>query len=385
MKNISKPYIDQITPYVPGKPIEEVKRELGLRRVIKLASNENPLGTSRKVRRAIEDFADQVHLYPDGACFELRKTLASRLGVREKEIIFGNGSDELIDLLVKGFVREGDKVISSEKSFLEYELVSRVGGADFTEIPMQDFRFDLKAISAAIDAKTKIVFIANPNNPTGTYVSRPELDEFLDSVPQNVLICLDEAYDDFVEAEDFPDSLFYVKLERPNVIVLRTFSKSYGLAGLRIGYGIACAALIEYLGKVRQPFNVNSLAQYAALAALDDEDYLNKTKRVVSEGRDYLYRKLDRLKVKYIPSQANFILIDAEYNADNVFQALLRRGIVVRSMRAYGLKDYIRVSVGLGRENRCFVREFKRLIRQIRKGRPILQDESLKGDILPNE
>lgn len=378
---MQKSYIAEITPYKPGKPIEEVERELGLSRVIKLASNENPLGTSRKVKRAIEDYAGRVHLYPDGAAFELKTALASRLGVRPRELLIGNGSNELIEFLVRGFVREGDKVLSSEKSFQIYQLATKCAGGIFVEIPMKDSRFDLKAIRAAVDEKTRLIFIANPNNPTGTYVNRAELDEFLDGIPQDVIVCLDEAYYDFVEAEDFPDSLFYVKLERPNIIVLRTFSKSYGLAGLRIGFGVACPPLMEYLGKIRQPFNVNSVAQQAALAALSDEAFFNKTIQLVAGGRNYFYKKLDRMKVEYFKSQANFILIRAGYDAEKVFQALLRKGVVVRSMKTFGLPDYIRVSIGKPDQNRKFCREFRKIVTLIRKGKPILCADSGKDEL----
>jgi histidinol-phosphate aminotransferase len=366
-KEIFKAHIASITPYEPGKPIEEVERELGLRRVIKLASNENPLGTSKKVVKALRKAAARVYLYPDGGSYYLTKALAAKLGVRESEIILGNGSNEIIEFLVKGFVGEGDKVISSEKSFLVYPLVTRTAGGIFVEAPMKDYRYDLKAIAERVDARTRLIFIANPNNPTGTYVTREEMTEFLARVPEDVIVGIDEAYSEFVEAKDFPDGLFYAKLEKPNVISLRTFSKSHGLAGLRIGYGVACEPLIQYLHKIRQPFNVNSLAQCAALAALEDADYVNRAREIIREGRKYLYREFEKMGLGWVPSQANFVLVDTGFEGEKVCQALLGRGVIVRSMRPYGLFRHVRVTVGLPKHNRRFVRELKRILRSFRK------------------
>jgi histidinol-phosphate aminotransferase len=299
--------------------------------------------------------------------------LAEKLGFSERQIILGNGSNEIIEFLVKGFIREGDTVISSETSFLVYSLVTQSLGGELIQAPMKNFRYDLPAIQSRIDERTRIVFIANPNNPTGTYVNREALNEFLTSVPARVIVCLDEAYSDFVSARDYPDGLFYVKLEKPNVIVARTFSKSYGLAGLRVGYGVACEAMVQYLEKIRQPFNVSSVGQWAACAALGDEEYLTKTKKVVEEGRNYFYSKFDKLGLEYVPSQANFVLVNVGCDADRIFGALLRRGVIVRSMKPYGLTQHLRVTVGLRRENRVFMRELKKLIRRVRKGKPILE------------
>ncbi|MBI4549825.1 MAG: histidinol-phosphate transaminase [Candidatus Omnitrophica bacterium] len=363
-----KSYIQGITPYEPGKPIEEVQRELGLKRVIKLASNENPLGPSKKVRAAIAKFSRNIHLYPDGGVYRLKMKLSERLQVAPDQLIFGNGSNEIIELLVKGFVEEGDKVLSSEKSFLVYPLVTRTLGGNFSGSPMKDYRYNLEALASLVDDRTRLIFIANPNNPTGTYVSRNELDDFLDRIPERVIVCLDEAYIDFVDAPDFPDGLFYVKLERKNVIVLRTFSKSHGLAGLRVGFGAGPRELIAYLHKIRQPFNVNSLAQQAALAALDDAEYSARTRRVVLEGRRFLAEKFAQLRLNFVSSQGNFILVDAERDAEQVFRFLLKKGIIIRSMKPYGLPTHIRVSIGLAAENRAFVRELGKMMKKIRKG-----------------
>ena len=293
-----KSNIDSIKPYEPGKPIEEVQRELGLKKVIKLASNENPLGPSKKVLAAIQQAAKNVHLYPDGGMFRLKKSLAKYLGVKTSELIIGNGSNEIIEFLVRGFVSPGDQVVSSDMTFLVYPLATQAAGGKYVQTAMKTFRYDLQALAKAVDKKTRVVFIANPNNPTGSYVTDAELDQFIDSVAKDVIICLDEAYVDFVNAKDFPKSLKYMKKE--NVIVLRTFSKSYGLAGLRLGYGLANERLIGYLHKIRQPFNVNSLAQAAGEAALADTAYLKQTQKVVFLGRKFLESQFKAMGLYFI-------------------------------------------------------------------------------------
>lgn len=373
---IYKDYVESIRPYEPGKPIKEVERELGLKRVVKLASNENPLGPSRKALRAMRRALREVHRYPDGSCFYLRKRLAEELGVGENQLVFGNGSNEIIELLARGFLSEGDQVISSACSFLVYPLITKACGAEYVEVPMKDFRYDLKGILEAVTPKTRLIFIANPNNPTGTYLTREEVEDFLTKVPKEVVVCFDEAYVDFVEARDFPYLLFHVKTEKPNVIILRTFSKSYGLAGVRIGYGVGAPELIEYLHKVRQPFNVNALAQAGATAALDDRLFLWRTRHLVFRGRKYLYRRLKRHGFHYVPSQANFVLIDVVHDADQVFQHFLRQGVIVRSMKAYGLSTFIRVSVGRRSENSKFIRvlkKFKRHCEASKVGAPFME------------
>jgi histidinol-phosphate aminotransferase len=360
-KKLYKDHVASIRPYEPGKPIREVEQELGLRRVIKLASNENPLGPSRKALRAMRRALREVHLYPEGSCFYLKKRLAEEFAVGENQLIIGNGSNEIIELLARGFLNEGDQVISSETSFLVYPLITQACGGEFISVPMKDFRYDLKGILDRITERTKLIFIANPNNPTGTYVTQEEVEDFLAKVPKEVIVCFDEAYIDFVEAKDFPYLLFYVKTERPNVILLRTFSKSFGLAGVRVGYGMGAPELISYLQKVRQPFNVNSIAQAGATAALDDRLFLWRTKFLVSRGRKYLYRRLKRYGFHFIPSQANFVLIDVERDADEVFQYFLQQGIIIRSMKAYGLPTWIRVTVGRRSENSRFARGLKKI------------------------
>lgn len=363
MKKIFKDYIQDIVPYEPGKPIEEVERELGLLGVTKLASNENPLGPSRKALRAMRAALRRAHLYPDGGCYELKKRLAEEFGLPVDQFIIGNGSNEIIELLARGFLNEGDKVISSECSFLVYPLIAKVCGAAYVPVPMRNFRYDLKAISEQIDERTKLIFIANPNNPTGTYVKSDEVEDFLSKVPKDVIVCFDEAYIDFVEAKDFPYLLFHVKANKPNVILLRTFSKSYGLAGLRVGYGMASKELIEYLGKVRQPFNVNRIAQIGARTALDDRLFLWRTKRVVSRGRLYLYRKLTQLGLSFVSSEANFVLINVKRDARKVSEAFVKRGVIIRAMNAYGLNTYIRVTIGTRFELMRFIHVLKKVLR----------------------
>lgn len=365
-----KEYVRVLKTYEPGKPLQEVEQELGLSGIIKLASNENPLGPSRKALRAVRRVLREVHRYPEGTSPHLRKRLAEENGIEESQIIIGNGSNEILEFLGRAFLSEGDEVISSATSFLVYPIVSQACGAKFIEVPMKDFRFDLRGIAEKITDRTRLIFIANPNNPTGTYVSQTEVEEFLTKVPKEVVVCFDEAYVDFVDAKDFPYLLYHVKTKRPNVIVTRTFSKSYGLAGLRIGYGMSAPELIQYLHKVRQPFNVNSLAQAAGAAALDDKFFLWRTKGLVSRGRNYLYRKLDRLGIRYIKSQANFVLMDlggdglpAGRQAQEAFQYFLKRGLIVRSMKSYGLPTWIRVTIGTWSQNFRFIRLLKKFKR----------------------
>lgn len=368
-KKIYKGYVEAIRPYEPGKPIREVERELGLTRVVKMASNENPLGPSRKALRAMRRALREAHLYPESTCFYLKKKLAEELGIGENQLVIGNGSNEIIEFLARALLLEGDQVISSACSFLVYPIVTQACGAEYVQVPMKDFRYDLKGILDRITDRTKLIFIANPNNPTGTYVTREEVEDFLTKVPKDVIVCFDEAYFDFVEARDFPYLLFYVKTERPNVIVLRTFSKSFGLAGLRVGYGMGAPELIQYLHKVRQPFNVNSIAQAGAAAALDDRLFLWRTKYFVARGKRYLYRRFKRYGFRSVPSEANFILVDTERDADEVFQAFLREGMIIRSMAAYGFATWIRVTVGRRSENARFIRILRK-IRSQAGGKP---------------
>jgi histidinol-phosphate aminotransferase len=362
MKSLVRKNILKVTPYKAGKPIEETKRELGLKEVIKLASNENPLGTSPKALAAIRKAVTGVNRYPDSQGFYLKRKLAEKLSLSPENIVLGNGSDELIDVIIKTFVENDEEVLTADITFLEYEIISRVNGRSVATVPLKDFRFDLPEMKKKITGKTKLVFIANPNNPTGTYVSKKELVGFLKDLPGHVLVVLDEAYDTFIDVPDFPRGTDFLK--NNNVLVMRTFSKAYGLAGLRIGYAVGAPVLTSYMECVRQPFNVNLLAQAAAMAALDDDDFLRKTRKMVLEEKQYLSDALRRLKVSYVPSVANFILVDTAQSGVEVFQAMLKEGVIVRDMQQYGLNRYIRVTIGTRRENEKFVKAFKKVLKK---------------------
>ena len=298
LKSLVRKNVVGIRPYPPGKPIEELRRELGIKEIIKLASNENPLGPSPKVTRTIKKGVSRINRYPDGSCFYLKKRIAEKLGVPESSIIVGNGSDEIITFALRAFVEEKDEVIIAYPSFLIYEIAAKICAANIVRIPLNNFRYDLKRMKEAVGERTKMIFIANPDNPTGSYVTRQEVEEFLDRLPENLIVYFDEAYFEFTkELADFPDSLSYLKDK--NVIVTRSFSKAYGLAGLRVGYGISRPELVCYMDRVREPFNVNSLAQVAAIAALEDEAHLGFVGKVVSEGRWYLYKSFDKLGQRF--------------------------------------------------------------------------------------
>ncbi len=362
MKEIINPYIKNLKAYNPGKPIRELERELGIAGAIKLASNENPLGPSVKAVSAIKEVLGEIHRYPDGNCFYLKQALAPKLGLSPEQIIFGNGSDELIEVICRTFLNRGDEVLYGDCTFVEYELVSKAFGICGIPVPLKNFTYDLEAMAQAINEKTKLIFIANPNNPTGTMVDRAEFDWFIKNIPPHIIVVMDEAYYEYVDREDYPDSIAYIRQGR-NIITLRTFSKIYGLAALRIGYGIACTKLTEYMNRVRLPFNVNSLAQAAALAALTDTQHIESSRELVSIGRKYLYMQLDKLGIEYVPSAANFILINTKQDARKVYQDMLKTGVIVRSMYVYGLSQYIRVTVGTEGENRRFISAIKEVLR----------------------
>ena len=351
--------IESLVPYPPGKPIEELERELGITGSIKLASNENPLGPSKKAQKAISKALSTLHRYPDGSCYYLKEKLSRVLRVSAGEIIFGNGSNEIIELIIRTYLRPGDEAIMGDPSFAVYPLVVQAAGGKAINVPLNGFTHNLEAMAYAINSKTRLIFIANPNNPTGTMVTDAEFAEFMEKVPEDVIVCMDEAYYEFVKKKNFPDSIDYVKKGRA-VIVLRTFSKIYGLAGLRIGYGVGRADIVDYLNRVRQPFNVNSLAQAAALAALDDKAHLKETINVNAEGLRYLYTVLDSMGVEYVPTEANFFLIKVG-NGKAVYDGLLRLGVIVRPMASYGMPEFIRLTVGTPAENKRFVKAFKQV------------------------
>jgi histidinol-phosphate aminotransferase len=351
---LANPQLRDLAVYEPGKPIEETARELGVQpaAIVKLASNENPLGPSPKAIQAMRDALENAHLYPDGSGFYLRKAIATKLGVAPDNIILGNGSNEVIEFLGHAFLNPGDDVITSEYAFIVYKLLATCFGARTIEVPAPNFQQDLEAMLNAITPKTRLIFIPNPNNPTGTLISQREIDTFMSRIPENIIVVFDEAYFEFLD--DPPDTLKYIR-KRRNVVVLRTFSKIHGLAGLRIGYGVARADLIQVLHKTRQPFNVNSIAHAGALTALNDEAHQRETKRVVDQGREYLQDKLAEMKIQFVPGVANFLMVNVG-DGLAVFDQLLRRNIIVRPLKGYGLPEWIRISVGTMQENeKCIV------------------------------
>lgn len=346
--------------YQPGTPIEEAQRKLQRSSVIKLASNENALGPSPKAIAALRKALRGLHRYPDSTCRELRTRLAKTLRVDPGSLIFGNGSDELIVLALRAFVDPGEEVVVAAPTFLIYELQARACGATVTVVPLRNYRYDLVAMKQAVTPHTKLVFIANPDNPTGTYVTRQELTGFLRGLPRQAIVVVDEAYHEFVQATDYPRTLPLVP--EHSLLVTRSFSKAYGLAGLRIGYGVAQPALVASLEAVREPFNVNSLAQAAAAAALEDTQFLRRTFRLVHEGRRYLTGELAALKVRVIPSVTNFLLIELGPGATEIAQALLREGVIVREMSAWKLSGCLRVTMGTMPENRRFLQALKKCL-----------------------
>jgi|YelNatPaOPRAMG01_1025707.scaffolds.fasta_scaffold10205_8 histidinol-phosphate aminotransferase len=362
IKDIINENIYRLTPYIPGKPIEEVKRQLGFKKVIKLASNENPLGPSPKAINAIRKGLSNIHRYPDSGGFYLKRKLSSLLKVKPSNIVLGNGSDELIDIIIKTFVKEDENILTSRATFLEYQIIANINNRRIITVPLNNFKYDLIRMKKAINSKTKLIFIANPNNPTGTYVNKKELDNFINSLPKKTILVIDEAYDLFVDVDDFPYGLDYIRDK--NVIVLKTFSKAYGLAGLRLGYAVSREDYIKYLEKARQPFNVNSLAQLAGCFALEDKKFLNRTRKTVLEGKYYLYRALDKLGLRYIPSVANFIMVDVKRDSFKVFKEMLRYGVIIRDLKQYGLDNFIRVTVGKRQENRRFIEVLKNIVRR---------------------
>ena len=340
--------------YEPGKPIAEVARELGLKPagIIKLASNENPLGPSPKAVAAMRRALPAAHLYPDGGGFYLRQAIAKKLGVASENIILGTGSNEVIEFLFHTFVAPGDEIVVGDRAFVIYSIMARLFQARCVEVPFRGHTHDLPAMRAAITGKTKLVFIANPNNPTGTRVPNVALTNFIQSLPAHVICVLDEAYIEFLDNP--PASVAYAM--QHNVVLLRTFSKIVGLAGARIGYGVAQADCIALMQRVRQPFNVNAIAQAGALAALDDTGHIRKTKTLTRRGLVFLETEFRRRKLEFVPSCANFILVNVG-DGDKVFRELQQRGVIVRPMRGYKMPAWIRVTVGLPSENRRFIRE----------------------------
>lgn len=353
--------IFRLKPYVAGKPIDEVKRELGIEDIIKLASNENPMGASPLAVEAIKDTLDKLHLYPDSNNYFLKQKLAEITGVAENGLLIGNGSDELLKLIAETFIEPGNEVIFGNPAFAEYEFTATVMGADCVIIPLINFKHDLDAMYNAITDKTKIIYICNPNNPTGTIMNKQEIEEFMNCIPKSVLVIFDEAYFEYVEDPDFLSGLKYVN-EGRNVVVLRTFSKIYGLAALRIGYGMTTPEIASAVEKVKEPFNVNMLAQIAGTAALDDTEHVSLSQQINSLGKQYLYKQFEKLRLDYVPTEANFIFVDTKMACRDVFQNLLKLGIIVRTGDIFGYPTYIRVTVGSQSENERFINGLKQVL-----------------------
>jgi histidinol-phosphate aminotransferase len=350
-----------IKPYVPGKPIEELEREYGISGSIKLASNENPIGPSPKAVKAIENALSRLNRYPDGSGHDLVMKLSVCLGVSPGNIVLGNGSDEIIGMLTGAFLVPGDEVIIPSPSFLMYEITAKTAGAKIISVPLKSLSIDLEKMAEKISDKTRMIFLCNPNNPTGTVISGKSFKRFIQRVPQNVVVIVDEAYIEFVRDKGCLKSIDYIGSEH-SVVTLRTFSKIYGLAGLRIGYGIMSEEISGIINRIRPPFNASIPAQAGAAAALDDKTFFSKTVKLVHSGLDYMYKSLKEKGIRCFPTQANFFLVDTKRNADEVFEKMLRLGVIIRSMTSYGYPEYIRVSAGLRKENIRFIKALEKVL-----------------------
>jgi len=366
-ERLAAPGVRALTPYQPGKPIGELQRELGLKQIVKLASNENPLGPGAKALEAAQRALLDIHLYPDGSGHELKTALARHNGVAREQITLGNGSNDVLEVIARCFLAPGDSVVFSEHAFAVYPIVTQAVGATAIVAPAHDGRraprygHDLEQMAASIEPGTKLVFIANPNNPTGTHVPSVELERFIAAVPPQVLVVVDEAYVEYAQARDYTSVL--PSLSRyPNLIVTRTFSKAYGLAGLRVGYAVSSPAIADLLNRVRQPFNVNSVALAAAQAALADDDYLARSVALNRAGMQQLTEAFRARRLPYIPSIGNFIAMDLQRTAGPVYEALLRRGVIVRPIANYGLPNHLRVTIGTEAENQFFIDALDRVL-----------------------
>jgi len=358
LRRFVKPHVAELDPYQPGKPIEELERELGIRGSVKLASNENPLGPSPKAVEAMRAAAEGVNRYPDGSSFRLREALSRRLGIEPNQLVFGTGADEVIGLIAKSFLGPGDEAVFAWPSFAMYPIAVNGMGATPVPVPLDaNLIHDLPAMAAAVGEQTRVILVCNPNNPTGTSVGAEIFDRFAAALPEGVILVVDEAYFEYVRRDDFPDSLGWVS-RRPGTAVLRTFSKVYGLAGLRVGYGVMDPELAGYLERVRHPFNVNLLGETAALAALDDHEHVERTLRVNREGAGILARELEALGIEVWPTDANFLL--AKTGAGS-YELLLREGVIVRPLDGFGLPEHVRITIGTAKENEKLVKALQRI------------------------
>jgi histidinol-phosphate aminotransferase len=360
-EKLARKGILKIESYIPGKSIEDAQKELGDKKWIKLASNENLLGPSPKALAAIREELPTIHLYPEGPATFLRQALAEKFNLPERMVVISNGADNLILMIANAFVNEMDEVVMGDPTFSVYTNVTQIMGGMPVKVRLKDFTHDLDTMLKKVTRKTKLVFICNPNNPTGTTVSIKAFDYFLTKLPERIIVILDEAYGDFAEDPFYPNGLDYVK-KKSQLIVLRTFSKVYGLAGLRIGFALGREDLVDCLYQVRDPFPVHRLAQVAAVAALNDEDHSIKSIQLVYEGKRFLYKELSRMGLSYVPSQANFIFIDFEKDSGEIFQALLREGIIIRPGRIWGYPTFARVTIGKMEDNRRFIKALKKVM-----------------------
>lgn len=363
--------IKNLVPYKPGKPISETQREYGLSKVIKLASNENPLGPSPKALEAIRKHLADLHRYPDPAGFDLIQKTSKAWGMAPTHLALGNGSNEIIDLLIRIFCEPGEKILTTDKAFVAYPICAQAARVQTLKVPLKpDFTMDLDAMAdiALKDSSVRLVFLPNPNNPTGTYVGKQAIANFMERVGQrpDLLIVFDEAYNEFVRAADYASGQLWMK-DYPSVVVIRTFSKVYGLAGLRLGVMLAQPEVIDLYHRVRNPFNTNELAQVAAIAALDDEDYIKKSQQLTWDGLDQIYLGLENLGLKYLPSQANFVLFDTQREAQPVYEQLLRKGLILRPVGNYGLPNHLRWTVGLADENQIILEALKEVLPKVPK------------------
>lgn len=358
--NLAVPGVQQLHPYQPGKPIEELERELGIKNSVKLASNENPLGISAVARDAAQKALADSALYPDAMGFHLKQRLTEVYGIPADQLTLGNGSNDLLELIARVFVAPGDQVIYSEYAFIVYPLVTQACSAEGVEVPARDFGHDLDAMAGAVTQRTRLIYLANPNNPTGTVFSQSEFELFMAQIPESVLVVLDEAYTEYLSSDEIPNGLQLVG-RYPNLIVTRTFSKAWGLAGLRVGFAAASAQVTDLLNRVRQPFNVNSVALAAAEAVLGDGDYLAQSVALNRSGMQQLETGLRNLNIEFIPSQGNFLTIDLGRPALPVYQALLQEGVIVRPLGIYRMPNHLRISIGTETENRRFLEALARV------------------------
>lgn len=360
LKKLINTGILNLSPYQPGKPVEDLERELGIKNAIKLASNENPMGPSPLALKAVDKILSGIHRYPDGNALRLKEAISNEYDVGIEQITVGNGSNDIIEFVVRSFLSAQDSAVFSKHAFAVYPLAVQTVGAEGIEVPAVNWGHDLSAMSDAIKENTKLVFIANPNNPTGTFVARDEVISFLDKVSKDVIVLLDQAYFDYASYENNDIDFEFIN-EFPNLVISRSFSKAYGLAGLRVGYSVSSAEIADFLNRVRQPFNTNSLALAAAEAALSDKDHMLKSLKMNIEQKSLLYKGLEDLGYQYIPSAGNFICFDCKQDAEQLFNKLLREGVIVRSMGVYKMPNHLRVTIGLPEENNIFLEKLAKV------------------------